>query len=292
MKNAKRILSLLIAVMMLFALTACKGKEDNKKDPAPSKTEKTTAPYKGELIMATTTSTDDTGLLDVLKPLFREQTGWDLKWVAVGTGAAIKLGQDGEADVLLVHAKASEEEFIAQGYGVERFEVMYNDFIIVGPKDGKIKKTDKIEDVFKQILNEKLIFISRGDDSGTHKKELAVWSALNLKPEANKNYISAGSGMADTITMAIEKSGYCLTDRATWLATEDKSNFDVICEGDSNLKNQYGVIAVSPEKYPDTNIDGANAFIKWICSEETQKVINKFGVDKYGKQLFFANAKK
>ncbi len=291
MKSARRILSLLIAVIMLFSLTACKGESDNN-ETKPAQAEKTTAAYKGELILATTTSTDDTGLLDVLKPIFREDTGWDLKWVAVGTGAAIKLGEDGEADILLVHAKTSEEEFIEAGYGVERFEVMYNDFIIVGPKDGKIKKTDKIETVFKQILDENLIFVSRGDDSGTHKKELAVWSALNLKPETNKNYISAGAGMADTITMAIEKGGYCLTDRATWLATEDKGNFNIICEGDANLKNQYGVIAVNPKKYPDTNIDGANAFIEWICSDKVQKLINEFGIDKYGEQLFFANAKK
>jgi len=291
MKSTRKLLALLLAAMMLFSLTACGGQEDVKETTKPVSTESTTATYKGKLRMATTTSTDDTGLLDALKPLFLAETGWELEWVAVGTGAAIKLGEDGEADVLLVHAKSSEEAFVTAGYGVKRVEVMYNDFIIVGPKDGKIKKTDKIDSVFKQILTDNLTFVSRGDDSGTHKKELAVWSALNLKPETNKNYVSAGSGMAATITMAIEKGGYCLTDRATWLATQDKGNFDIICEGDANLLNQYGVIAVNPSKYPDTNIDGANAFIKWICSDKTQKFINKYGVDKYGEQLFFSNAK-
>jgi len=291
MKSTRKLLALLLAAMMLFSLTACGGQEDVKETTKPVSTESTTATYKGKLRMATTTSTDDTGLLDALKPLFLAETGWELEWVAVGTGAAIKLGEDGEADVLLVHAKSSEEAFVTAGYGVKRVEVMYNDFIIVGPKDGKIKKTDKIDSVFKQILTDNLTFVSRGDDSGTHKKELAVWSALNLKPETNKNYVSAGSGMAATITMAIEKGCDCLTDRATWLATQDKGNFDIICEGDANLLNQYGVIAVNPSKYPDTNIDGANAFIKWICSDKTQKFINKYGVDKYGEQLFFSNAK-
>ncbi len=151
--------------------------------------------------MATTTSTDNTGLLDYLAPLFLADTGWELQWTSVGTGEALQLGMDGEVDVVLVHAKAKEEQFVADGFGVERFQVMYNDFVIIGPKDGPIAYTQDIESVFKQIVDESLVFVSRGDDSGTHTKELSVWKALGIDPESNPNYISAGAGMSDTILM-------------------------------------------------------------------------------------------
>ncbi|MEG2082487.1 MAG: substrate-binding domain-containing protein [Oscillospiraceae bacterium] len=296
----KKFLASFLALTLALSLTACSK-------PAPAAPEvaatpeataapaATPAAAKGVLRMATTTSTDDTGLLDYLQPLFLADTGYDLQWTAVGTGDAIKKGADGEVDVILVHAKAKEEAFVKEGSGVERFEVMYNDFIIVGPKDGAIKKSNDINAVFKQIKDESLIFVSRGDDSGTHSKEKGIWKAVGIEDyeKGNKNYISAGAGMGDTLVMTDEKGGYCLTDRGTWLAK--KANFpkmDVVCEGDKNLLNQYGVIAVSKEKYPDVNNDGANEFIKWICSEKVQKLIAEFGVDKYGEPLFFPNAVK
>ncbi len=246
----------------------------------------------GVLMMATTTSTDNTGLLDYLQPLFLEETGIDLQWTAVGTGDAIQKGMDGEVDIVLVHSKAKEEEFVASGFGVERFQVMYNDFIIIGPKDGPVAVTDDIESVFKQVKDEELTFVSRGDNSGTHNKETGIWDKLGITDyESNPNYVSAGAGMGDTINMTDEKGGYCLTDRGTWLAKKaDYPDMDIICEGDANLLNQYGVIAVNPEKYPDLNNEAANTFIEWICSPEVQELIGKFGVEEYGEPLFFPNA--
>lgn len=244
-------------------------------------------------MMATTTSTEDTGLLDYLKPLFKEDTGWDLEWNAVGTGEALKMGENGDVDVVLVHAKTSEEEFIANGYGVERFPVMYNDFVVIGPKE-PIAKTEDINAVFTQIINDQLPFVSRGDDSGTDKKEKKIWSELGLDPASDPNYVESGQGMGATITMADEQKAYCLTDRGTWLkqskdATLD-SELEIICEGDKNLLNQYGVIAVNPEKYPELNNEGANDFIEWICSDKIQKLIGEYGIDEYGQALFTPNA--
>ena len=244
--------------------------------------------------MATTTSTDDTGLLDYLAPLFKEDTGWTLEWTAVGTGAALKMGEDGEVDVVLVHAKASEEEFVNNGYGVERFEVMYNDFVVVGP-EAEGTYGDNIEKCFKAIQNGKLKFVSRGDDSGTDKKERGIWTALGIDTSKNPNYIESGQGMGATISMADEKQAYCLTDRGTWLKYKNDADLEIelniVCEGASNLLNQYGVIAVNPDKYGDTNIEGANAFIDWICSDKVQKLIAEYGKDTYGQALFTPNAK-
>lgn len=247
----------------------------------------------GVLMMATTTSTEDTGLLDYLQPLFKEATGIDLQWTAVGTGEALRLGEDGQVDIVLVHAKASEEEFIANGFGVERFPVMYNDFVIVGPAE-PIAKTDDVAAVFGTIQEQQLTFVSRGDDSGTDKKEKKIWAGLELDPTANPNYLESGQGMGATLTMANEKNAYCLTDRGTWLkqSIDSENNYviDIVCEGGKELLNQYGVIAVNPEKYPELNNEAANKFIEWITSEEIQKLIGEFGVDKYGQALFTPNA--
>ena len=288
----KKFLSTLLAAALALSMAACSSQPAQE---SQSSQESQAAENKNPVVMmATTTSTDDTGLLDYLAPIFKEDTGYELQWTAVGTGDAIKKGEDGEVDVILVHAKASEEEFVNSGYGVERFEVMYNDFIIVGPQDGPIAATDDITSVFTQIIDEQLTFVSRGDDSGTHKKELGIWKAIGIEDyESNANYISAGAGMADTLVMADEKEGYCLTDRGTWLAKKENfPNMTIVCEGDANLLNQYGVIAVNPEKYPDVNNEGANAFIQWICSEEVQEKIAQYGVEEYGEPLFFPNANK
>lgn len=291
----KKVLAALLAVAMCVGMTACGGKtEEKKEDTKTEKTEdKKEVKDKGKLMMATTTSTEDTGLLDYLKPIFKEDTGWDLEWNAVGTGEALKMGENGDVDVVLVHAKASEEEFVANGFGVKRFPVMYNDFVVVGPKD-PIAKTEDINAVFTQIINDRLAFVSRGDDSGTDKKEKKIWESLGLDPAADPNYVESGQGMGATITMADEQKAYCLTDRGTWLKQSKdatlKSELDIVCEGDKNLLNQYGVIAVSPDKYPEVNNEGANEFIEWICSEKIQKLIGEYGIDDYGQALFTPNA--
>lgn len=291
--------SLLLVFMLAFALlvTACSN-DAPAEEPATDVTEEETTETvetDGEtLLMATTTSTDDTGLLDALKPKFKEDTGIDLDWVAVGTGEALRMGRDGEADVLLVHARASEEEFIDEGYGVERFPVMYNDFVVVGP-EGSIDYSNNAEEFFQTLVDQGLTFVSRGDDSGTHKKELSIWEDLGIDPEEYDHYVNAGQGMADTIILAEEQEGLVLTDRGTWLSISnsadlDMSNTVVLLENDPILYNQYGVIAVNPEKYPETNIDAANAFIEWIRSEEIQDFIESFGVDEYNEPLFIPNA--
>ena len=281
----KRFLTVLSMMLMCGALLiGCGGNKEDKD------------PFQGVLMMATTTSTDNTGLLDYLAPVFLFDTGWELKWVSVGSGEAIQLGRDGEADVLLVHSKAAEESFVEDGFGVERIEVMYNDYVIIGPPDGPVKYGSDAALVFKQIMDESLIFISRGDDSGTHNAEKKLWSAAEIDNfENNPNYMSAGAGMAATILMADEMFGYCLSDRGTWLSTkknaDNEMDIEVICEGDTRLYNQYSVIAVNPDKYPDVKNDGANAFIDWMRSAKIQELIGKFGIEEFGEPLFVPNAK-
>ena len=288
----KKLLALILASAMALSMVAC----SSQPAPAPSSEAEpeVVTPADPELLMATTTSTDNTGLLDYLKPYFEDATGYDISWTAVGTGAAIQMGVDGEVDVILVHSKASEEQFVADGNGVERFQVMYNDYVIVGPTGGAVAYTNDIDAALTQIKDEGLTFVSRGDDSGTHKAELKLWKALDVDVATlGDAYVSAGAGMGDTLVMADEMDAYCLTDRGTWLAK--KANFpemEIVVEGSAGLLNQYGVIAVNPDVYPDTNIEGANAFIEWICSEEVQALIADFGVAEYGEPLFFPNANK
>lgn len=276
----KKKLALLLAAAMSLSMTSVCFAEE-------------AAEAKGVLMMATTTSTDNTGLLDYLAPIFLEDTGWELQWDAVGTGEALKMGENGDVDIVLVHSKASEEEFVANGYGVERFPIMYNDYVVVGP-EAPIEHTDDIAAVFTQITEEKLAFVSRGDDSGTDKKEKAVWKALELDPTVNENYAESGQGMGATLTMADEMEAYCLTDRGTYLKMKTDADMplelEIVCEGAKDLLNQYGVIAVNPEKYPEVNNEAANAFIEWICSEEVQTIIGEFGVEDYGQALFTPNA--
>jgi tungstate transport system substrate-binding protein len=199
------------------------------------------------------------------------------------------MGENGEADVLLVHAKAKEEAFIEAGNGLKRYDVMYNDFVIVGPT-GTIEKNEDVEATFQAIFDNQYAFISRGDESGTHTKELAIWKALNITPMDNPNYISAGQGMGATLLMAEEKKAYTLSDRATWLTTKEKTTMDIICEKDSQLLNYYGVIAVNPVLNEMINAEGAQAFVDWILSVDTQKLIGDFGLEKYGESLFTPNA--
>jgi tungstate transport system substrate-binding protein len=285
----KKLLVLLLSGMMILSFAACGS--SGGEEAAPEEGAADTG--NSVLMMATTTSTEDTGLLDYLQPLFKEATGIDLQWTAVGTGEALKMGEDGQVDIVLVHAKASEEEFIANGFGVERFPVMYNDFVVVGPAK-PLEKTDDVAAFFGAVSDQQLPFVSRGDDSGTDKKEKKIWEGLGIDPSANPNYMESGQGMGATLTMANEKEAYCLTDRGTWLKqsmdSENEYTLDIVCEGGKELLNQYGVIAASPEKYHDVNNEAANAFIEWITSDEVQKLIGEYGVDTYGQALFTPNA--
>jgi tungstate transport system substrate-binding protein len=254
------------------------------------------------LILSTTTSTQDSGLLDFILPDFQKKFNCKVDVVAVGTGQAIAIGQKGDADVLLVHARAQEDQFVKDGHAKERFDVMYNDFILVGPKSdpAKIGGMKSSKDAFKAIMDAKVTFASRGDKSGTNTKELSIWSSINITPTKEMAWYNAlGQGMGDTLLFSNEKQAYTLTDRATWLATQAKlPNLVVVVGGnninenaDKDLLNPYGVIAVDPTKHPGVNFAMATNFVKWITGVDEQKVINTYGVDKFGQQLFYASSK-
>lgn len=240
------------------------------------------------IILATTTSTYDSGLLDVLLPEFTNRTGIQVKPVAVGTGEAMAMGERGEADVLLVHAREAEDKFMAEGFGAVRKDVMHNDFVLIGPVSDPagIRDLDSVREAFQRIARSKSLFISRGDDSGTHKKELKIWKEAGITPQGEW-YIESGQGMGETVRIADEKGAYTLSDRGTYLSLKDTVRLEVLVEGDEILFNPYGVIAVNPEKFPHVNFQGAMQFIEFITSVEGQNIIKNFGVDKYGKPLFY-----
>lgn len=244
------------------------------------------------IIMATTTSTQDSGLLDYLLPYFTEETGIEVRVVAAGTGKALQIGKDGQADVLLVHAKADEEAFVKDGYGLERFDVMYNDFVLLGAKGAKetasVKALKDVSGAMKMIQDSQFTFVSRGDDSGTHKKELKLWPTDQL---TGKWYVSAGKGMGDVLQMANEMQAFTLSDRATYLSMSDKLDLEIVAEGDTSLLNYYGVIAVNPKLNEAIHGKEADQFVKWILSDKAQELIGKFGVETHGQPLFYPNAK-
>jgi tungstate transport system substrate-binding protein len=281
--------NILITLGLVFVLTlsACGSAA------TPTATEAPAAPANPNVILATTTSTQDSGLLDVLVPLFEEQTGYTVQTIAVGTGEALKMGEEGNADVLLVHAPSSEVTYMDGGNGQDRFLVMHNDFIIVGPPDdpAKIKELGPKE-ALAAIYNAGLPFVSRGDDSGTHKKELDFWKKAELDPKGQTWYIETGQGMGASLTVASEKGAYILTDRATYLANKDNLDLEILLEGNKALLNVYHVITVNPEKWPKVNYEGALAFAKFMTNPATQNVIGEFGVDQYGQQLFVPDADK
>lgn len=244
-----------------------------------------------DIRMATTTSTDNSGLLKVLLPKYEAKCGCKVRVVAVGTGAALKLGENGDADVLLVHARKAEDEFIAKGYGVNRRDVMYNDFVLVGPKSdpAQLRGMTDVLAAMKKIKESGVKFISRGDDSGTNKMELGYWKALGIDPKG-PSYIAIGQGMGQTLTVTGEKSGYTLSDRATYATYKARTGLEVLVEGDKKMLNPYGVIAVNPKRYPGVNYAGAMDFIEWITSPEGQAAIAAFTPN--GAQLFFPDYKK
>lgn len=298
----KKVLICLLCVCAL-ALTACsKPAAEETKGKSESETVKETeskaaAAEKGEIILATTTSTKDSGLLDAILPMFEDETGYSVSVVSVGSGEAMKMGENGEADVLLVHSPAAEKTFVEEGHADEdgRKDVMYNDYVIIGPKDDPAGlSTDSYNDALKsfQTLSEKeATFISRSDESGTHKKELAIWEKCSITPEGDW-YVKAGAGMGAVLEMANEKLAYTLSDRATWLNLGLDEDLMIVCEKDESgiLYNQYGVICVNPDKNENINHEGAKAFQEWIVSSETQEFIGQYGIEEYGKPLFTPNA--
>ena len=256
-------------------------------------------PANPKLILATTTSTQDSGLLDVLVPLFKNQTGYTIETVAVGSGAAIQMGQEGNADALLVHSPTAEKQFMTDGWGKDRFLIMHNDFIIVGPAaDPAGIKSLGPKDAFVAIAKAgdagKAVFIARADKSGTSTMELGFWKKAALDPVTNKSawYIETGQGMGATLTIASEKGGYTLTDRATYLANKDKLQLAILLEDNNALLNVYHVITINPAKWPKVNYEGAMVFAKFMTDPATQDIIGKYGVEKYGQQLFVPDATK
>ncbi|MDF2948484.1 MAG: tupA, partial [Sedimentibacter sp.] len=250
----KNLLALLLCTVMIFSLAACQ-QEKPQETPAetPAETPVETPAEARNFILATTTSTEDSGLLDYLLPIFKDKTGIDVNVVAKGTGAALELAKNGDADGVLVHAKAQEEQFVADGFAKERFDVMYNDFILVGPESDPAgiltgAPSDPIK-AFSLIAEKQATFISRGDESGTHTKEKAYWKDASLTP-AGEWYVEAGAGMGAVLQMAEEKSGYTLTDRATYLSMKDELDLVIVTEKNEKMYNQYGVMMVNPEKYP------------------------------------------
>lgn len=261
----------------------------------------------GRLVLATTTSTENSGLLPVILPDFESRFGATVEVIAVGTGQALELGRNGDADVLLVHARELEDAFVAEGFGVNRQDVMYNDFVIVGPAadPAGIRGQTDVAAALTQIANRQSPFISRGDNSGTHVKEQSLWQATSsplvetpsvdgastyVRPEGDW-YQSIGQGMGATLTVADEQQAYTLSDRATYLArTLEGTDLEILVEGDSRMFNPYGVIAVNPELHPSVNATGAEAFINWLTSVETQQLIGQFGVEEFGSSLFIPDS--
>jgi tungstate transport system substrate-binding protein len=272
--SKKTIVLLTLVVLLTSLLIAC---SDDKKSDEPQK-----------LILATTTSTENSGLLGVILPQFEKEYNVEIDVIAVGTGQALKLGEDGNADVLLVHARASEDAFMAAGHGVRREDLMYNDFVIVGPPDDPagIQGMNDVARAFGKLAEAQASFVSRGDDSGTHSKEKSIWAAAGIEP-AGDWYVSAGQGMGAVLTMADELGAYTLSDRATYLArTLEGTELVIVVEGDPLLFNPYGVIAVNPNKGEHIQHDLANTFIDWLISVPTQEMIAEFGVAEFGTPLF------
>ncbi len=312
----KKFLSLSVVLFILFSLFSCAAPQSGSnateqntttenttasntttENTTVSNTEvnTTTQASSNELrtiTLATTTSTQDSGLLDYLLPEFKKDKNIEVKVLAKGTGEAIKLAQNGDADCLLVHAKSQEEEFVNNGYGTKRIQLMYNDFILLGPKDDPLKikeqAPDNIKVAFGLLAEGGSKFVSRGDGSGTETKEKSIWTAVGVEPSGDF-YVSAGKGMGDVLQMASEMKAYTFSDRATYLSMKDKLDLDVVCEKDPSLNNQYSIIRLNYDKLELKNKDASEEFIQWMFSEKAINMISEFGKDKYGESLFTPN---
>ena len=240
-----------------------------------------------DVILSTTTSTQDSGLLDVLVPLFEEQTGYNLKPIAVGSGAALKLGAEGEADIVLAHSPQAEAKFMAAGFGIERRTVMYNDFVVVGPPDDPTRaaSAETAAEALTRIADAEATFVSRGDESGTHALERRLWQQAGIEP-AGGWYVESGTGMGDTLNIASERRAYTIADRGTYFALRDRLDLDVLLEGDPSLINVYHVLLVNPANGRDINAAGGRAFVDFLLDPATQAVIGQYGVDRFGQPLF------
>ncbi|MBV6395336.1 MAG: Tungstate-binding protein TupA [Anaerolineales bacterium] len=266
-----------LLLVLLLILTACGT-------PAPTK----------EILLVSTTSTQDSGLLDVLLPAFTEATGYKAILVATGSGQAIEIAKQGNADVILLHSPAAEKQFMADGWGVDRRLVMHNDFVIVGPQSdpASVHAQTSAADAFLAIFSSASTFVSRGDESGTHVKEKTVWQNAGLNPFDESWYIETGQGQGNTLSIASEKQGYALVDRGTFLAYQSNVDLKILFEGDPILLNMYHVIVVNPEKWAHVNLAGAQAFADFVTSPAGQSIIAQFGVDKFGQPLFTPDADK
>jgi tungstate transport system substrate-binding protein len=260
----------------VFFLTSCNPAAQNK-----------------DLLLVSTTSTQDSGLLDVLLPAFTAQTGYQVQLVAVGSGQALKIGEQGNADVILLHSPAAEKDFVSRGFGIDRRLVMHNDFVIVGPSSdpAKIRGETPVK-ALQDISSSRTNFVSRGDASGTHVKELALWKTAGFDPAGEDWHLETGQGQGATLSIASEKGGYAITDRGTYLAYKSNVSLEILVEGDPFLLNVYHVITVNPEKFPTVNFKGAKAFADFITSQEGQEIIAEFGMEEYGQPLFFPDAGK
>ncbi len=287
MKLRGKKLTLIVAILAVFLMTAVIGCGQQEESATPP-----TAPELKTLKLATTTSTEDSGLLDYLLPEFQKDTNYKVDVIAVGTGQAIAMGEAGDVDVILVHSRAAEDKFVEDGFGVDRRDVMYNDFLLIGPADDPagIKDTTDALAAFKAMSEKQTGFVSRGDDSGTHKKELSIWKKAEIEPQGSW-YIEAGQGMGDTFLMANEKKAYTMIDRATYLNLKDNYQLEPMVEGDPALFNPYGVIPLNLEKFPNIDFDGATKFAEWLTSEKGQKMIGEYGKAEFGQSLFIPDAK-
>jgi tungstate transport system substrate-binding protein len=285
-----RLLSLRLSIgLIALLLLACAPAASAPGQPA-------TPRPASDVVLATTTSTQDSGLLDALVPLFEQQSGYRVKTISVGTGAALALGARGEADVVLVHAPQAEIEWMAQGNGTERRPVMHNDFVVVGPAadPAKVGEASDTLEAFKRIADSQISFVSRGDSSGTHQVELELWRQTGLEPKGAPWYVESGIAMGQTLTVADQKDAYTISDRATWLARKSQVRLSLLFEGDPPLFNRYHVMPVNPSKFPNLpiNAPGAKAFADFLVAPDTQQVIASFGKEKYGEPLFFPDAKR
>jgi len=266
-----------VSLLVLLVLPISAQEGDSEDDPQ-------------RLILATTTSTEDSGLLGALLPVFEEAYNAEVDVIAVGTGQAIALGENGDADVILVHARAREDAFVEDGYGTERYDVMFNDFVLVGPEDDPagIAEAETVVEAMALIADSGSTFVSRGDDSGTHTKERSLWELAEITPEGDW-YVSAGQGMGAVLNMSDELQSYTLSDRGTYIAREAEGlNLVILFAGDSAMANPYGVIPVNPDLHPEVNYELAQQFVDWLISVETQEMIADYEVN--GQQLFFPNS--
>jgi tungstate transport system substrate-binding protein len=285
-----KILLILTLALTLPVAGCAMGASPQPDSTAPPKA----TPADPEVILATTTSTMDSGLLDVLIPMFEKDSGYRVKPIAVGTGQALAMGERGEADALMVHSPDAEAKLVEDGVAINRQLMMHNDYVVVGPPNDPagIKGAGSAAEAFKRIADAGTVFVSRSDDSGTHKVELGLWKAAGVDPKGQSWYQESGQGMGATLNITAEKRGYTLTDRGTYLARMGSLGMDILNEGDTALMNVYHVMQVNPDRFAHVNGEGGRAFVEFMVSAEAQEVVRTFGVDRYGQPLFFPDAGK